>query len=218
MTLKQSYMRERKRILNAISRYRRQGYDVELKVPNIPKKITEGSIRRLRNITIGKIKEVTYAPDLETGEKISLQKYRNRYLRKKGTPADVLSRKAVRAALGFIESEPPKPPTKAQMSIEYVRGVVSQYPDRAAEIMNSAIDGAIGAYGEERVGKALNEMIEDDEIIAPSEAYNIGAVLMMSQMLSRYLLTSDDELQEVVNDINKEIDSYEQYEGEYEDW
>lgn len=218
MDVKKEYRRNRARILNAISRLRRQGFDVEIKVPAIPKKITEASVRRLRNITIEKIRKVTYAPDLETGEKISLQTYRNRYLRKRGTPADIIAGEIDRTAIGLGKEYPDTVPTKYQMAIEYVRGVVEQYPERASEIMNNAIDGAIGAYEEERVGRALSEMIEDDEILSPSEAYNIGALLRMSQTLARYLLTREDDYQSVIKSIDEEIDSYEQFDGEFEDW
>lgn len=52
MTIKQQYKKERKRILNYISKARKEGYDVsKVSVPSIPKKITRASVRRLEKIT-----------------------------------------------------------------------------------------------------------------------------------------------------------------------
>lgn len=51
MTIKEEYKKERKRILDYLSRARREGYQTQdVVVPPIPKKITAGSVRRLKKI------------------------------------------------------------------------------------------------------------------------------------------------------------------------
>ena len=52
MTVRQQYQKERKRVRDTISRMKRQGYDVsKIKLPDIPKRITAGSVRRLQKMT-----------------------------------------------------------------------------------------------------------------------------------------------------------------------
>ena len=53
------YRRQRRRIQNTVSRYRRQGYDVQFEIPAIPKTITKSSIARLSKITPEKIQSKT---------------------------------------------------------------------------------------------------------------------------------------------------------------
>lgn len=66
--IKKQYKRERSRIQKAIRRLKKLGFDVKTELPKIPKKITEGSIRRLKKIKTKDIKEQATKVDIETGE------------------------------------------------------------------------------------------------------------------------------------------------------
>lgn len=72
MTLKQEYMKERKRIQQAISRKKKSGYIVpENLLPDIPKRITRASINRLKKITPKMIISKSELVDFTTGEIIT---------------------------------------------------------------------------------------------------------------------------------------------------
>ena len=72
MTRKQEYMKERKRIQQAISRQKKYGYIVpENLLPDIPKRITKASINRLKKITPKTIRSKSELVDFTTGEIIT---------------------------------------------------------------------------------------------------------------------------------------------------
>lgn len=72
MTRKQEYMKERKRIRQAISLQKKSGYIVpENLLPDIPKRITKASINRLKKITPKTIRSKSELIDFTTGEIIT---------------------------------------------------------------------------------------------------------------------------------------------------
>lgn len=72
MTRKQEYMKERKRIKQAISRQKKSGYIApENLLPDIPKRITKASINRLKKITPKTIRSKSELIDFTTGEIIT---------------------------------------------------------------------------------------------------------------------------------------------------
>lgn len=72
MTRKQEYMKERKRIQQAISRQKKSGYiPQENLLPDIPKRITKASINRLKKITPKTIRSKSELVDFTTGEIIT---------------------------------------------------------------------------------------------------------------------------------------------------
>lgn len=64
----QEYRRERQRIQQQINRMTKRGYDVPELLPKTPKKITEASVRRLKNLTAEKLYKESRFIDIETGE------------------------------------------------------------------------------------------------------------------------------------------------------
>lgn len=72
MTTKQEYMKERRRIQQAISQQKKSGYIVpENLLPTIPKRITKASINRLKKITPKTIRSKSELIDFRTGEIIT---------------------------------------------------------------------------------------------------------------------------------------------------
>lgn len=60
MSAKSEYRRIRKNLLNQIRRLLKEGYQVDLEVPKIPKKITAGSVRRLQKVAKSLREHTTY--------------------------------------------------------------------------------------------------------------------------------------------------------------
>lgn len=77
------YRKERKRVTNAVARLKKQASESgfvldEINIPNIPKKITEGSIRRLKNqFSTQKIRSKAEMYSPETGEIITGKQLQN---------------------------------------------------------------------------------------------------------------------------------------------
>lgn len=205
LAIETSYRKERRRAQSLLRRYIKKGFDVEVDIPKIPKRITEASVRVLAKITPKFVQNRASAPDLQTGEKITYQQYKNRYP-KAGTPNQERQR---------IEQ---RTPFQWELAIDYVREVVSNYPDKSEEIFLARLTSVIAVYGEERVGTALQKMIDNDEIMSPQDAYNVDAVIAMSNSLIKYLNFDEDILADLWEDINSANESIEYYEGEFSEW
>lgn len=71
-----AYRRERARINRAIRELKKYGFDNNINVPTIPKKITQASVRRLQNISTRKIYESATGARPITGEQINFREFR----------------------------------------------------------------------------------------------------------------------------------------------
>ena len=202
--VKKEYMRERRRVQELVRSYKNKGYDVELKIPDIPKRITEASINRLSKITSKEVRKKSYAPDLSTGERINYNQYKIRYP-KAQSPAKEYERIDKGTPMAY------------QLSLDYFRSTISEYPERTRAIMESKLDSAIAIYGEKQTGIAIQKLIDNGEVVSPKEAYNYRAVLEMSNNLIRYLDLKDD-MNNIRSDILEELDSQEEYSGEFDEW
>lgn len=80
--LEAAYRKERKRVLQLIRRNEKVGIFLDNPPPALPKRITQGSINRLKKINAEYIREKGYAIDIETGEIISVQKAKNIFKKK----------------------------------------------------------------------------------------------------------------------------------------
>ena len=127
--VQKDYQRERRRILRRIADYKRQGLIVDLDVPDIPKRITQGSVRRLQKITLKKIRSKTKAPDLETGEVVSYEEYARRKRRNRRR------KKALPPSEGeqtYSSEVPPSPPVDQNVSRETIDDEVAQVDEISA--------------------------------------------------------------------------------------
>lgn len=212
MTIRQQYRKVRKRLTNLISSYKRKGYDVEYSLPAIPKRPTRASIRRLEKITVKDIREKTYAADIETGEKVTYQRHKTqlREYKKK--------EKQRREKVYPDELVKPYIPTMWELALDRIYEIIDQYDERIGSLFKAKILSAISVYGAMAVGMAIEQMIENGEIVTPSESYNYEAVIEMSNALMRYLSFNDDETKQVKSIMNEINDSVEEFEGEFDSW
>lgn len=74
ISLEEAYRKERKRVLQLIRRNEQRGIIFDEEIPSIPKKITKGSINRLKKIDKQYLKDHATGIDVETGEIISVGK------------------------------------------------------------------------------------------------------------------------------------------------
>lgn len=133
--IQQAYQRERNRILSHIRKLKKQGYDIsEINVPKIPKKKTEGSIRRLEKLTTRKIQEQASKVDVETGEVISARQAKVRATRERGE-----ARRASAPIARTSTPPPPPPPPQAEKPLDAWNYAVDQIQEQIEQIPHKPI-------------------------------------------------------------------------------
>lgn len=195
--IKKQYKQQRRRVLSTIRRYTKKGYDVDINVPSIPKKITEASVRRLQKININYIRSKSSAPSVMTGEKLNY--YQSRYERQRMK----------------YDNPYQAPPSDYVLSITNFFNIIREYPDRAREIVETRISAYRSMYGEEALGQALSDAFDAGQIVEPKEAYNVGAILDMLNNISHILNMTDKEKEEFQQEMDRYAE-YEDFEGLWE--
>lgn len=102
------YRKERRRVSRLINTYKKKGYEVEVEIPPIPKKITQASINRLKAYTPRYVSERSFAPNLYTGEKITVREYMARGFNRIGFDLSEYWQWGVEIP-EIVKPEPPKP-------------------------------------------------------------------------------------------------------------
>ena len=135
----QEYRKQRKRIQSTISRLRKKGYFPAINIlPDIPKKITKGSVRRLQKIDIEYIYKKSVFLDVETGELLEGRQPSSK--RKSKAKTDQQKERYADFTDMVIR--------------EYIRQI-SRFPAKIAEIVLGKLDEAIKKNGKDAVAYAL---------------------------------------------------------------
>ena len=194
-----AYRKQRRRIQNLISSYRRKGYDVQFEIPAIPKRITEASIRRLRNITPKTVQAKTFGIDVETGEQISY--YRGQQ-----------QRRAMARRIKKTFSVSPMPvPSMSNVIINSFRDQISQYPPSAFLLVSRWLDAQIATNGAEEVAKMLQKGADEDLWLTPKEAYKDENIKMMINGMMDFIGFDALEKREFMESIDDEYSNWEVY-------
>lgn len=126
MTRKQEYMKERRRIQQAISREKKSGYIVpESLLPDIPKRITKASINRLKKITPKTIRSKSELVDFTTGEIITKESsnYKKSVIKTNRELVKLAMQKQKKGMNGFNETEGDLPIATFDV-IEHIRNQI----------------------------------------------------------------------------------------------
>ena len=126
MTRKQEYMKERKRIQQAISREKKSGYiPPENLLPDIPKRITKASINRLKKITPKTIRSKSELVDFTTGEIITKESpiYKKSVVKTNKELVKLARQKQKKEMNGFNETEDGLPIATFDV-IEHIRNQI----------------------------------------------------------------------------------------------
>lgn len=166
MTVKQEYNKERKRILNYISRLKRQGFTVEFDAPKKPKKPTRASIRALKKITPRDIKRKSYKQSEEGKLSVATARRIERERKKRFKKAAEQDRKTRER----IAKERKKKGIKKEdwqdvasygiadgdnRIIQVFKQYITGYPNKVADKVLSIVDRAIFRWGEDAVAQAI---------------------------------------------------------------
>jgi hypothetical protein len=144
----QEYRKQRKRIQSTISRLRKKGYFPAINIlPDIPKKITQGSVRRLQKIDIEYIYKKSVYVDIETGELLEGKKPKSK--RKKQTQNKTGQQK------NKTGQQKERYADFTDMVIREYINQISRFPKKVAEIVLRKLDEAIKKSGKDNVAYAL---------------------------------------------------------------
>ena len=133
------YRKQRKRIQSTISRLKKSGYFPAINIlPDIPKRITQSSVRRLQKIDIEYIYKKSVHLDIETGELLEGRQPKSKRKQKKRTD------KQKERYVDFTD-----------MVIREYKNQISRFPAKVAEIIFRKLDEAIQKSGKDNVAYAL---------------------------------------------------------------
>ena len=136
----QEYSKQRKRIQSTISRLKKSGYFPAINIlPDIPKRITQSSVRRLQKIDIEYIYKNSVYLDIETGELLEGRQPKSKRKKKKRTD------KQKERYADFTD-----------MVIREYKNQISRFPAKVAEIIFRKLDEAIQKSGKDNVAYALH--------------------------------------------------------------
>ena len=145
-----AYRKQRSRVLATVRRYEKQGLYVNFLVPNIPKRITQASVRRLAKITPKKIQSQTYQIN-EFGEvEASFYQFKKKQREKtKIKPLDLYD----------------EIPQESHMVIANFRSYVNQFNEWARGIINLWLDNLLFKHTEDEVAGMIQKAGEYGELI-----------------------------------------------------
>lgn len=191
----QEYRKQRKRIQSTISRLRKEGYFPAINIlPDTPKKITQGSVRRLQKIDIEYIYKKSVFLDVETGELIEGRKPKRKAKEKTNTKnkKEKTNQQKERYA-DFTD-----------MVIREYINQISRFPKKVAEIVLRKLDEAIKKSGKDNVAYALqykNEHLSEYLNNVALFGDSIQAILAYCDAMFGDLPGMDDESRLEISDI-----------------
>lgn len=200
--IRNEYFKQRRRIQNLASSYRRKGYDVQFEIPTIPKRITAASVRRLKKITVETIRQRTFGIDYETGEQISYYKAQLQ-LRK--------LRAAERSAQKILTERQVERLKASTVIINSFRYLISKYPPSAFLLASRWLDAQIRENGEEEVSRMLQRGSDAGLWIEPREAYKAENVKMMINGMMDFIGLDMQEKQVFMDSIDEEFSTWEDF-------
>jgi len=209
LNYKKQYQRERKRIQKQISRMRKRGYNVNIELPAIPRKITAASVRRLQKITTPKLYEVSTKGQL-SGRKARQQE------RFESARKAAQTRRNNRIRRNYFESrganyaeydEYTSVEYFSEMVIENFLQPLKEFADKpGAKIIIAKVDDYIDKYGKSRVAQEINNMNEGGQIISWKEIYERSTAIEFMKWFAYHMpQLTNDEKEQIFESINEDF-------------
>lgn len=191
--IEKAYQKARKSLQSKVNRESKKGYFVDVDyIPKVPKKITQGSVRKLEKLSKDFVNKSEYV-DFETGDIYSgkyakLHKMSNTPQKpKKLTKEEIaeikreerlayLDKKGAESARESLNTETPnfEPfPFESEMVIQNFRSnVISRFPENAGPVLERWLDNIIAQQGEEAVAQMLQDAQDAGVVIDYKVAYS----------------------------------------------
>ena len=180
--IKELYNKVRRRLLNQARKLEKQGFKgVREKIPSIPKKITEGSIRRLEKLAERKYSKLKEGLTSE-GKTVREIEYERRQAGiKKRREAYYNNREGVTTIDDTLSSED----YARNIIDEYIEGDLASYNDDFASYIADFIEKLSDIYSVEEVANMLNTLADKGILPSRWQLYTAeGAYNYTSQMFS----------------------------------
>lgn len=178
--IKQLYRQVRSRLMSQARRLEKMGFSgAREKIPSIPKKITEGSIRRLEKLAKDKYRGLKEGLTTEKGETVREVEYERR---------KESARKAKESRQRYVDEDTGEIMTKSQYAenvIENYYDELGDYNDAFSNYMRNYIDELIQRYGRWDVAVMINRMAEENVLPSRWQMYTKeGAFTYTHEMFS----------------------------------
>lgn len=169
------YRRERKRVQSLIRRYEKQGLMVNLELPAIPKRITQGSVNRLAKLTPEKVRKNTIGVDVSTGEILSYNR------------AKAQQRRERMESTSESGALPLDMPFSSDIVISNFRSNISIWNEAAQSIILRWLDTVIDRFGKEKTANMLQDaeeqgMLPNNKIVYDTILLRAGLAEMLDLM------------------------------------
>lgn len=191
MSIRSEYMKQRKRIQGYLSRYKRKGFYIDFNIPKIPKKITQGSINKLKKLTPKKLQENIKYVDMATGEILSF--YRGK--------------KALKKEIEQIKYDT----SLSDIIISNFRSNIRNFNEYAQEILFSWLNTMIDKFGKIRVANMLEEGVRNGNILTYEYVYSNEQLQNYIARMIDYLPDAGELTRESITEALEMEEWYESY-------
>lgn len=216
--LRKEYLKQRRRIGATINRYKKSGFDVDFSLPKIPKKITESSINKLKNITPKKIQEKTTYYDPVTEQEVSyyrgekLQKQRKKEQEQAYISAS-LYEYDVQDSRGKLTDKYKQAKKEEYYSafdfsdhvIDAFLSMIMLYPTKAEPYLRTWLYRAIDNFGKEVVADGLAKAINAGNMLTHKIAYDEQELSAYTERLFSFFNVGKFEREQFENDWEESI-------------
>lgn len=170
MSFKEAYRRERRRIQRYISYRKGLGFLSDFELPKIPKRITEGSVRRLQKLTpkVLREKETKYV-SRETGEITQSAEHYKLTKAYKTDKKKIEERKEKKLKKNS--------PSRADIIIANFMADASEFPNSAYPIIKKFMDELKKEYSKEEIAEMLEEQARNGKRLTWEIAYKAEELL-----------------------------------------
>lgn len=208
------YTRERRRVQRLINRYKKSGVEINISIPKIPKRITQGSINRLSKITAEKVSRETFTPHPLTGELISVKE-----ARKLGFTLNTLSHNisstfenAARLSIGknltnllsnYRDAKYAELPSYDEVIITNFLDEISQFPDVTREIILNWFNQMRNSLNDDsKIADMLEDAKQNGVMPSIKDAYHVDKVLGNINDMFNLLDISGGEKNVILQDLD----------------
>ena len=204
LTNKERLEREYNKQIRRIERHKKEmeqlGYVADdVKIPTKPKKVTEGTIRRLKKITPKFIREHSRIVSFDTGEFANPNTKASERIAKENA---ILASETVtvKKAPSTVKSKSKNVPNMDDTIISNFLNLMSQLPIPVYDIIKKTVYRHISKDGKGQVAEALHSMPDSAQnaLLACTRPSDIG-IIEFDTYLYNYMKLSDDE-KEVINE------------------
>lgn len=200
--LQKAYTKERQRIQRQSRSLMRRGIFVDNLLPSIPKRITEGSIRRLQRISREKIEStglyVSESGDVFTGKYAVQASRRDRAELKKRVSRETFQSPEIAPQIG-----PSQEDISRQIIDNFFGDLLESMSDPGATVFRDWLGRMISTEGEKRVADMIKNALENGYTMEYWQGYRENDFNAKISEMKNYFPVSETEQEEFENSMEQ---------------